>query len=91
MPSRSIFSAVAGPTPWNLFTGSASTKDGPLLGVMTAWPFGLLRSLAIFARNLQYEMPAEALRPVTSLMRARMMVAISLAISMPCLFSDTSR
>ncbi|CLP74297.1 Uncharacterised protein [Mycobacterium tuberculosis] len=28
-------------------------KAGPFFGVITAWPFGLLRSLAIFARNLQ--------------------------------------
>ncbi|WP_042002204.1 hypothetical protein [Streptomyces sp. AcH 505] len=53
------------------FTARRSTKPGPIRGVMTAWPFGLFRSLAIFTRNLQYEVPAEALRPVTSLMLAR--------------------
>src|SRR5829696_9715970 len=32
MPTAFIFAAVAGPMPWNLPTGSASTKGGPHLG-----------------------------------------------------------
>ena len=31
IPSRSIFAAVAGPTPWNLPTGSAATKSAARL------------------------------------------------------------
>ena len=96
MPKRSplppkIFAAVAGPTPWNFLTGRLATKSGPAFGGITACPFGLLRSLAIFARNLQYEIPAEALSPVTSLIRARIIIAISVAIGMFSLFSVTSR
>ncbi len=34
---------------------------------MTVWPFGLLRSDAILAKNLLYGMPADALRPATDL------------------------
>jgi hypothetical protein len=41
MPRRCILAAVAGPTPRNFLTGSASTKAGPWCGVITNWPFGL--------------------------------------------------
>jgi hypothetical protein len=47
-----IFALVAGPMPWNLPTGRASTNAGPISGVMTYWPFGLRWSEANFARNL---------------------------------------
>jgi hypothetical protein len=42
----------------------------------------LFWSLAILARNLLYEMPADALRPVTSLIPARIISAIVVAIGM---------
>jgi hypothetical protein len=32
IPSRCIFAAVAGPTPWNFSTASDSTKEWPILG-----------------------------------------------------------
>jgi hypothetical protein len=41
-----------GPTPWNLATGSAAVKFGPMSGVMTNWPFGLRWPEASLARNL---------------------------------------
>src|SRR6202012_3356219 len=40
-PSEFILALVAGPMPWNLPTGRASTNAGPISGVMTYWPFGL--------------------------------------------------
>lgn len=63
---------VAGLAPWNLLTLRPATKAGPIFSVITACPVGLLRSLVISARNLQQEIPADALRSVTSLMQARM-------------------
>ena len=52
MPSRFIFSAVLGPMPWNLATGSSSTKAAPFSGGITVWPLGLRWSEASLARNL---------------------------------------
>jgi len=52
MPSRPIFAAVAGPTPWNFETSRSSTKAGPISGVMTNCPSGLRRPEASLARNL---------------------------------------
>ena len=52
IPSRFILAEVAGPMPWNLPTGKASTKAGPILGVMTNSPSGLRWSEASLARNL---------------------------------------
>src|SRR6202049_4050963 len=43
MPSAFILATVAGPTPWNLPTGSPSTNAGPILGVMTNKPPSGLR------------------------------------------------
>ena len=51
-PSRCIFAAVTGPTPWNLPIGSDAMKSGPISGVMTNWPFGLRWLDASLARNL---------------------------------------
>ena len=51
-PSRFIFAIVAGPTPWNLPTGSVSMNPGPILGAMTNSPSGLRWSEASLARNL---------------------------------------
>lgn len=58
---------------------------------MTVWPFGLLRSDAILAKNLLYGMPADALRPATDLIFARISSVISVAIGMSFRFSVTSR
>jgi drug/metabolite transporter (DMT)-like permease len=88
-PSAFIFALVAGPMPWNLPTGKDSTKTGPISGVMTYWPFGLRWSEVSFARNFLYEMPAEALSPVTSLILARIASATSRASGMFCRFSVT--
>ena len=52
MPSRAIFSAVFGPTPWKRLTGSAATKASPLPGGITHRPSGLFWSEASLARNL---------------------------------------
>src|SRR6266487_2931585 len=62
MPSRFILSAVTGPTPWNLPTGKVSTNAAAIAGVTTNWPLGLQWSEASLARNLLYEMPADAVR-----------------------------
>lgn len=58
---------------------------------MTNWPFGLFWSDAILARNLLYEMPAEAVRPVTSRIFALIISAIVVADEMLSLFCVTSR
>src|SRR5260370_1702399 len=91
MPSRFILSAVTGPTPWNLPTGNASTNAAPIAGVTTNWPLGLRWSEASLARNLLYEIPADAVRPVSSKMRARISAAVADAVGMPRRFSVTSR
>jgi hypothetical protein len=52
MPRAFFFALVAGPIPWNLPTGNASTTAGPIAGVITYWPFGSRWSEASFARNL---------------------------------------
>lgn len=52
MPSRFIFAAVTGPTPWKRETGSVSTQAAPMSGVTANWPFGLRWSDASLARNL---------------------------------------
>lgn len=59
-------------------------------GFDKAWPI-LRRDDGLAARSLLYEMPAEALSPVTCLILARISRAISVAISMPFRFSVTSR
>jgi hypothetical protein len=41
MPRLCILAFVAGPMPWNLPTGSVSTKPGPISGVMSYRPLGL--------------------------------------------------
>lgn len=71
--------------------GKASTKAGPWRGVMTNWPFGLFWSEAIFARNLLYEIPAEAVRPVTLRISALIISAMVVADEMLSRFWVTSR
>lgn len=56
-------------------------ERGPFLGVVTAWPFCLSKSLAILARNLLWEISADALSPVTCMILAHISKAISVAIS----------
>jgi hypothetical protein len=91
IPSRSILAAVAGPTPWKSETSNASTKAGPISGVMTNCPFGLRWPEASFARNLLWDTPAEAVRPVRSRIRARISLATRTAVGTPFRFSVTSR
>jgi hypothetical protein len=55
-PSEFILALIAGPIPWNLPTGSTSTKTGPISGAMTYWPWGLRWSES-FARNSDPELP----------------------------------
>jgi len=43
------------------------------------------------ARNLLYEIPAEAVRPVSSRMRVRISLAVDHAVGRPHRFSVTSR
>ena len=52
MPSRSIFCAVTGPTPWKRLTGSDWTNAAPRFGVMMQIPSGLFWSEASLAMNL---------------------------------------
>ncbi len=58
---------------------------------MVFCPFGLLISEATLAKNLFTEIPAEAVRPVSSKIFCRISLSISLADSIPFLFSVTSR
>jgi hypothetical protein len=61
-------------------TGSDATKSGPISGVITNWPFGLRWLDASLARNLLYEIPADAVRPVSSRMRVRIAFAVADAV-----------
>ena len=72
-------------------TGSASTKPGPMRGVITNSPSGLFWSDASLARNLLYDTPAEAVSPVSALIFARIRSAIAVAEAIPARFSVTSR
>src|SRR5262245_66304816 len=91
IPSRFILLAVTGPTPWNLAIGKASTNAAAIAGVTTNWPLGLQWSEARLARNLLYEMPADAVRQVSSKMRARLSASIADAVEVPRRLSLTSR
>ena len=91
MPSLCILAAVTGPTPWKRVTGNASTKASPISGVTTCWPFGLRTFDASLAMNLLYEMPADAVRPVSSRIRALISFAVAEAVGMPRRLSVTSR
>ena len=66
-------------------------KVAPISGVMTNWPFGLRWPDASLARNLLEEMPAEAVRPVSWKMRARISLAVAEAVGKPSKFAVTSR
>src|SRR5262249_42755274 len=91
MPSRFILSAVTGPTPWNLPIGKVSTNAAAIAGGTMNWLLGLQWSEASLARNLLYEMPADAVRPVSSKMRGRISAAVPDAVEVPRRFSVTSR
>ena len=52
IPSRAIFSAPLGPTPWKRRIGSDWTNAAPWPGRITQMPSGLFWSLASLARNL---------------------------------------
>ena len=79
MPSDCIFFSVTLPTPGILPKGRVSKKAMTLCGGRTNCPFGLRQSDAIFAKNLFGAMPAEAVRPVSAKMAARISLATSLA------------
>ena len=56
-------------------------KSGPIAGVMTNCPFGLRWLDASLARGLLWEIPADAVRPVSLRMRARISFAVADAAS----------
>ena len=74
------FSAVTRPTPLILFTGNATTKSATSSGVIVSMPSGLFQSLATLARNLLGAMPADTVRPSSSLTRWRISRAIRVAL-----------
>ncbi len=65
--------------PWIFFAGRVSMNAATMAGLTVCWPLGLRRSLAILASILLGAIPAEAVRPVVSKMRARISRAISVA------------
>ena len=69
-PSPCSSFAVALPTPHNRSIGSGARNSGSRPGSTTTSPSGLSRSEATFAMNLLAARPAEAVRPVSRLMRA---------------------
>src|SRR5262249_26002588 len=69
----------------------ASTKFGPIAGVMTKRPSALQWSEANLARNLLYETPADAVSWVSARIFALICSAISVADAMSCRFSVISR
>ena len=83
--------SVTGPTPWKRPIGRAATKSGPIAGVITNNASGFRWSEATLAKNLLYETPAEATRPVRSRISARIAFATAVAVGCPKKFSVTSR
>ena len=62
--------AVTGPTPHKASTGSVWRKRSTRWGAITVRPSGFCHADAIFARNLFGATPADAVRPVRSLIAA---------------------
>jgi hypothetical protein len=91
MPSAASRDSITLPTPGSLPTGSGARKASTPAGFTTNWPSGLRQSLAILARNLFGAMPADAVRPVSSRMAARIASATAVALASPVLLVLTSR
>ena len=70
MPCARSRAAVTGPTPHSASIGSPCRKRSTRSGAMTVSPSGFCQPEAILARNLFGATPAEAVRPVSSRMRA---------------------
>ena len=69
------------PTPQKRSTNKLSIKSGASASVITNSPLGLLKSDAIFAKNLLYEMPAEPVNWVRSCILSFISCAIFIASS----------
>ena len=65
MPNLFNFLSDIVPTPGIFLMFNLGMNASMSFGVITNWPFGLLISLAILARNLLGAIPAEAVTPTS--------------------------